>query len=305
MPVEHTFDTGIVSINYAEIVEGIHAPSTCPLVLLHGGSARWQAFTSIIPELSRDRHLYAPDFRGHGKSGRVAGSYTMRDYAVDTALFLEHVVGQPAALYGHSLGGQVAIMVAARYPRLVNCLIIGDSPFDKDKLRTALQRARQRLLIWRDMAGPGHSLEEIIEALKNTPTDEGEQPHPVPQRKVFGEDSPWFPYMAENLRLLDPDMLTAVIEFEDMHEGYDNERLFPRISCPVLIVQGNPALGAGLSDQEVEKALSLLPNVSVARLETVGHALDYPDKQPLLGAITSFLDALELSQSEQRLERVL
>ena len=32
--------------------------------------------------------------------------------------------------------------------------------------------------------------------------------------------------MAENLRLLDPDMLTAVVEFDQMHEGYDQDQPF-------------------------------------------------------------------------------
>jgi hypothetical protein len=38
--------------------------------------------------------------------------------------------------------------------------------------------------------------------------------------------------------------------------------------------------------------MELLPYASVARLETVGHALDYPDKQPLLAAMKTFLDTL-------------
>jgi hypothetical protein len=47
MLTEHTFDTGAVIINYAE--GGSVRP---PLVLLHGGSTRWQSSLPIIPELS-------------------------------------------------------------------------------------------------------------------------------------------------------------------------------------------------------------------------------------------------------------
>ena len=70
MMKETAFDTGKVRINYAE------GPSSGPpLVLLHGGSAWWQDFTPIIPDLASHWHLFAPDLRGHGKSGRVAWSY--------------------------------------------------------------------------------------------------------------------------------------------------------------------------------------------------------------------------------------
>ena len=79
MPIEiqeQTFDTGIVTINYAE-----GPPSGPPLILLHGGSARWQNSESAIQELAPRWHVYAPDFRGHGRSGRVPGSYRLQSFS--------------------------------------------------------------------------------------------------------------------------------------------------------------------------------------------------------------------------------
>jgi pimeloyl-ACP methyl ester carboxylesterase len=61
---EQAFDTGIVTLNYAE------GPATgSSLVLLHGGNARWQFFWDIMPNLGEKWHLYVPDLRGQGKSG--------------------------------------------------------------------------------------------------------------------------------------------------------------------------------------------------------------------------------------------
>ena len=62
MLTEQSFNTGTVTINYAE-----GGASGQPLLLLHGGSARWQSFLPIIPELGQYWHLYVPDLRGHGK----------------------------------------------------------------------------------------------------------------------------------------------------------------------------------------------------------------------------------------------
>src|SRR6266851_3618379 len=74
MLAEQRFHTGIVDLNYGE-----GEASGPPLVLLHGGSLRWQSFLPLIPDLSQHWHVYAPDLRGHGLSGRVAGSYRLRD----------------------------------------------------------------------------------------------------------------------------------------------------------------------------------------------------------------------------------
>src|SRR5262245_53026388 len=115
---ERRFQTGSVEINYAE-----SPPTGLPIVVLHGGAGSWRSGIGLIELLAERWHVYAPDFRGHGLSGRVPGRYVLRDYATDTAAFLERVVREPAVVYGHSLGGEVAIMVAAQHPPLVRALI--------------------------------------------------------------------------------------------------------------------------------------------------------------------------------------
>ena len=73
MITEKTFNTEEVAINYAEGPD-----SGPPLVLLHGTANRWQAFQPIIPALSTRRHIYAPDFRGNGRS------HTLTTMGLDT-----------------------------------------------------------------------------------------------------------------------------------------------------------------------------------------------------------------------------
>src|SRR5579862_8156084 len=87
-----------------------------PLVLLHGMTGFWRAWYGLIPELSKNWHVFAPDFRGHGKTGRSSEiQYRNQDYARDIIALLKSI-GEPAVLVGHSLGGMVSIVVAAQYP---------------------------------------------------------------------------------------------------------------------------------------------------------------------------------------------
>jgi pimeloyl-ACP methyl ester carboxylesterase len=282
---EHGFDTGIVTLNYAEGGRSLGLP----LVLLHGGCTRWQSFIAILPTLAQRWHVYAPDMRGHGRSGRVAGAYRLNEFATDIAAFLRGVVGEPAALYGASSGGFVRILVAVRHPQLVRALIIGDSPLDPDKNREGIRRRQERFLFWEDLARGKLSRDEIGRAVRATPLFPDGMDTSVPAGQVLGEDHPWFPELTEELYHLDPEVLSAIVEFERMHADFDYEMLLPRIACPVLIIQGNPELGGRLTDQEVERAITLLPRATVARMETVGHMLD---PELVLQALTAFLESL-------------
>jgi len=102
-------------------------PDDAPLlVLLHGSqdvSASWQ-FT--VDALGDDWRVVAPDWRGHGLSGRSgADTYWFPDYAADLDALLEWLTPQwPVRLVGHSMGAQVAALYAGVRPervvRLVN-----------------------------------------------------------------------------------------------------------------------------------------------------------------------------------------
>jgi pimeloyl-ACP methyl ester carboxylesterase len=62
----------------------------------------------------------------------VEGSITFDKMADDTIAFLEHVVGEPAHLFGHSSGAPVALLAALRRPDLVRRLVLADGVFHHD-----------------------------------------------------------------------------------------------------------------------------------------------------------------------------
>ena len=95
-----------------------------PLVLLHGGLADARFFSGNVPALAERFHVYTPDARGHGHTPDVPGPITPELLVQDTVAFLATVVGGPAHLAGHSLGGATALAVALRYPDLVRRLIL-------------------------------------------------------------------------------------------------------------------------------------------------------------------------------------
>ncbi|HRQ42262.1 MAG TPA: alpha/beta hydrolase [Chloroflexota bacterium] len=278
---EATFDTGKVVLNYAE-----GPASGPPLVVLHGGSGRWQLYFEMLAELAKHCHVYAPDLRGHGKSGWVPWGYTIRDYVDDIAAFLQEISG-PAVLMGHSLGGIIAVATAKACSNLVRALIVGDAPLDAATWGHFLLNARGQLAAWRALSGGTHSVEEVERLLGDAP--EGNST----LREIFGEGSPIIHELAERLYIHDPDMLGMLIEdYENVAAGYDMETVLPAIHCPVLLVQADPSVGGVLRDEEVQRALHLLANPTHKRFSGMGHMLIYDPKGPPIMAVNAFLNQL-------------
>jgi pimeloyl-ACP methyl ester carboxylesterase len=267
---EAVFDTGEVAINYAE------GPRRgAAFVVLHGGAGRWQYGFELIEELTASWHVLAPDFRGHGRSGRVSGAYRLHDYVRDTAAFLAGVVDEPAVVYGHSLGGEVAVMLAAQHPELLRAVIVGDAPLSTRNHATERPQHRAQNVLWHTLAGRPEN--EIEAALREMPLLEPGETVPRPARQVMGEDSAWFAHQATSLHQLDPDMLAAVLAGpETMLDGYQPDVLLPAITCPVLLVQADPGQGSALLDDEVALALRLLRRVTYVRLDGLAHPLHGP-----------------------------
>lgn len=281
---EYTFNTGNVVLNYATV----SSPGR-PLVLLHGGNARWQSFESILPDMAATWHVYAPDFRGQGKSGWVPGSYRLQDYTDDTIAFLRRHIHEPACLFGHSLGGIVALMVAAQYPEGVRAVAVGDAPLSSQTWHEHLLQSHDRIAAWRDLCGGQYSMDQLIEILKDAPIEVPDKSEPVPMRDVMGADAPVYAWLAANLYQSDPDMLTAILErFEDTAAGYEMNTVLPAIRCPVLLLQADPIVGGLMTDVEVAQALPQLTKSSHVRLEGESHALHHVHPQPVVTALQAF-----------------
>jgi pimeloyl-ACP methyl ester carboxylesterase len=98
------------------------------LVLLHGGAAHAQWWSFIAPQFTQHYYVIAPDLSGHGDSGR-RDRYTMEQWADEVMAVAGHARAQARPIViGHSMGGHVAIVVAARYGDELGGAIVVDAP---------------------------------------------------------------------------------------------------------------------------------------------------------------------------------
>lgn len=103
------------------------APGRPPVLLLHSLAAHSHWWDWVGPLASARFHVVALDFRGHGASDWAPGGrYAFDDWVADVVGALA-ALGWPAAgVVGHSLGGYVGALLAARHPARVRALVISD-----------------------------------------------------------------------------------------------------------------------------------------------------------------------------------
>jgi abhydrolase domain-containing protein 6 len=98
------------------------APANAPtVVMIHGFTGSKENWYPLASQLRGRYRLLIPDLPGWGESERKPGTdYGFSAQAQRIADFIEvESPGKPVVLLGHSMGGGIAALVAARYPRLV------------------------------------------------------------------------------------------------------------------------------------------------------------------------------------------
>ncbi len=278
MAQEKFFDTGTVKINYLDY----DSASVEPMVMLHGGAWCWQEYLSLIPSLSKRWQIYALDLRGNGRSGWVAEQYRLEDFTEDTVAFLRQLKA-PAVLVGHSIGGVIALMAAARCPERVKALVIEDPALTLENYKRVIDSSRDIFRLWLSLKKSAQSEEELSLALAERYKD-----YP-------GVTSAWILFFAGCLWQLDPTYFNALLyDFNGFTNGYDYKQVLAKITCPILFIRGEVRLGAVMTDDEISWLKQNFSNVHYAQIKGVGHLLHLEDQgqTPVLTEMMAFLERI-------------
>jgi len=219
-------------------------------VLLHyfGGSSR--SWDMLAPMLGRP--CAAPDMRGFGDAP-PGGAMRVADYADDAAPLLR----EGCILVGHSMGGKVALALAARHPPGLRGLVLvapsppGPEPMD-DAARAKLRKA------WGNPA----AARQVAQGISRH------------------RDGPAFErIVADHLR----SSREGWVAWIDQGSREDLRQLAGRVSVPVLVVAGTEDEALGPETQRAE-TMPFLPAATLTEITGCMHLvpLDAPEQ---LGAV--------------------
>jgi len=246
MPV---IDQGGIEIYYEEYGCGK------PLLLIHGLGSSCRDWELQLPAFQEGFRVIALDLRGHGRSGKPPGSYSMDQFAGDAAHLLKALDAFPSHVLGISLGGMVAFQLALDYPSLVDRLVIVNSvPELMPRNLTDRLGYWQRLLIIRFM-GMEKMGQVLAERFFTRPEQE-------PLREIFIRR--W----SENYKPSYRASLKAAY-------GWSVRDRLGEIEAPTLVVG---AEGDYFPTAEKQTYTALIPNAALAVVPDSRHAL--PAEKP-------------------------
>jgi pimeloyl-ACP methyl ester carboxylesterase len=118
------------------------------VLAIHGLTSSSRTWPFLAGAL--DHPVFAPDLRGRGRSNGLSGPVGLVQHAEDCAEVVAATGGVPLVVVGHSMGGFVGTVLAARRPDLVRALVLVDGglPFpaaDEAATLAGLQPIKARL----------------------------------------------------------------------------------------------------------------------------------------------------------------
>ncbi len=255
--------SGDVTLQCAEWAGGDEPP---PVLCVHGLSANCRCWDVMAGALAPARRVLAVDLRGRGLSDKPPSGYSVAHHVDDLARLLDHVDLKRPVLMGHSLGALIVLRFAVQHPDRVSGIILVDGA----GVLTPEQMARV-------MAGIKPSIErlgQVYPSFDEFLAHMRKAPFLNPWLPVY---EVYFRYEAETVDggVRSRVRLDSIMEELANLRGVDAGELYPKVSCPVLILKATDGMLSSddilLPDEALERMLAEIPDARAEVLEGTNH----------------------------------
>lgn len=275
-------------LNYREQGEGE------PLLLVMGLGAPWQGWEPQLEAFSRRHRVICFDNRGVGASDKPVGRYSVSQLVEDARGLLDHLGIARAHMVGVSMGGMVAMEMAAKHPERVGSLVLAaTTPAADARMRWTMGRIAAR--VGAAAVTCGGSLQDRLAAVK-------EELIQVWLPLIFSA-RPGDPEEATVRRLMDAAFAHGFPAVGTAGQlaacfAHDARERLPKLCAPTLVLGG--------TDDAVfakERFAELARSVPGARLEILDgspHAINLVRPEGFNDLVLRFLSGVRRSKSRAR-----
>jgi pimeloyl-ACP methyl ester carboxylesterase len=252
------------------------------IILVHGLASNAGFWRYVIPALSQNYRVIAIDLPGYGKSQKGAYPYSISFYAEQIKRFADQLKLDKFTLVGHSMGGQIGIMFALKYPNRLDKLILA-AP-------AGIEEFEQ---------GEGDWLRSVMtkSGVKKT-TEEGIRRNLA--NNFYSWNDKWEWMVEERVRMIKAkdfdEFAYAVVRCVNAMLDEPTFDKIQNISVPTLIVYGkydglipNPYLNPGFTADVFRWGASRIPNSKLYEIDNCGHMLQIEKPEEFTKAVLEFL----------------
>ena len=244
------------------------------VVLIHGfpfDRSMWSHQRSSVGSIYR---LILPDLRGHGTSAAPDGIYTVDEMADDVLELLDGLqLDEPVVIGGLSMGGYVALSIAARHPERLKGLILMNTRASADTPEAA--RVREELAGQVEASG---NAEPVVAAM-------------LPKlfsRSTFEKQPALVARMHDRMARTPARAVAGTLR--GLADRPDRTSDLAKIAVPTLILAGSD--DRLIPFEESQAMARLVPGSTLVTIPDAGHLAPLENHEATDSAILGFLRSL-------------
>jgi pimeloyl-ACP methyl ester carboxylesterase len=249
-----------------------------PLVLAHGVTDDGLCWTPLAEALAPDYDVVMVDARGHGHSSAPLSGYGPMSQARDHHDLIQALGLKQAILLGHSMGAVTVLVLAGLYPDVPRAALLEDPPGWWAPPDMPLDEMHQRVAgmkAWASQLKTKTRATLIAEEHANNP------------RWSEAELGPW----ADSKLRFSPHVADCIFTLEP-EEHVEWAKILPAITCPLLAITADTALGAALTPAGVAALKTHVPHLQQAHVPEAGHNIRRDQLERYLNVVRAFLTGL-------------
>jgi pimeloyl-ACP methyl ester carboxylesterase len=218
------------------------------IILIHGNFSSSVHYQPLLERLPKNIRVLAPDLRGYGDSSYYRRITSMIDFAEDMYLFMQAKLVKKAFVVGWSLGGGVALELAANHPEVVKKLVLINStthqgyPIFK-KNEQGVPQIGEVYQSPEELAKDKVQVVPLLEAQKNqnfaVMSFVFDKTIYTVGKPTEAQNELWIKESLKQKNLVDADWALATLNMSDVHNFYNagNQNIL-KVKCPVLHTWG-------------------------------------------------------------------